>query len=739
MATTANENAPGIRSAGGAAISEKDFRGNLRLPIKDVLIYGLAIFSSAFLLFQVQPLITKIILPWFGGVAAVWTVCLVFFQVVLLLGYFYAHVLTSRVHPAMQGRVHAALLAVSLLALPILPRASFKPTGPEAPAWHILVLLAATVGLPYLVLSSTSPLLQAWYARGRADTAPYRFYALSNAGSMLGLLTYPVLVEPRLTSTHQAAGWSVVYATVVVLCGALALWFRRPVAAEELRLDPAEGPGWKIQVLWMALAACGSALLLSVTNHISQNIASVPFLWVIPLSLYLSTFILCFDRRNWYRRSVFLRLLGIALGGMAYALDPSFAVLPMKVLIPVYCAGLWVCCMFCHGELARLKPPPAQLTSFYLMISLGGAIGAVLVALAAPHVFSSYYELQCSLGLCAILVLVVQYRDPSGVFDRKRWQPAGLLLAGLVIALLVSLAMTVREQQQESRRAVRNFYGVLRVIDHDGATLPDETDGGTASISPNGRKAAVPLYLGPYQTSYRRLLNGTIDHGLQFLSPGLRRKATTYYATNSGVGIALNAIAGRGELRVGVVGLGAGTLAVYGRPGDTYTFYEINPLDVRIAQEEFTFLRGSRARTEIVLGDARLSLERETPRSYDALVVDAFSSDSIPVHLLTREAFELYFRHLKPDGVLAIHVSNQYLNLSPVVAAAAAALHKEAVLINNSDNHAQGVYAASWIVLGNPSGFYGRQKMEEAGAMVPGASGLRLWTDTYSSLFGILK
>jgi len=743
MATTANEKVPGVRALEEGAVPETDFRGKLRLPIRDVLIdaliYGLAIFSSAFLLFQVQPLITKIILPWFGGVAAVWTVCLVFFQVVLLLGYFYAHVLTSRVQPAMQGRVHAALLAVSLLALPILPRASLKPTGPEAPAWHILLLLAATVGLPYLVLSSTSPLLQAWYSRGRAEALPYRFYALSNAGSMLGLLTYPVLVEPRLTTTHQAAGWSGAYAAVVVLCGALALWLRGPVVAEELRLDPAQGADCKIRALWMALAGCGSALLLSVTNHISQNIASVPFLWVIPLSLYLSTFILCFDRKNWYRRSVFLRLLGIALGGMAYALDPSFAVLPMKVLIPVYCAGLWVCCMFCHGELERLKPPPAQLTSFYLMISLGGAIGAVLVALVAPHVFSGYYELQCSLGLCAILVLVVQYRDPSGVFDRKRWQPAGLLLAGLVIALLVSLAITVREQRQESRRAERNFYGVLRVIDHDGASMGDETSGGSAHVPPAGRKANIPVYLNPYQTSYRRLLNGTIDHGMQFLSPGLRRKATTYYATNSGVGIALNAIAARGALRVGVVGLGAGTLAVYGRPGDAYTFYEINPLDVQIAQEEFTFLRDSQARAEIVLGDARLSLEREMPRSYDALVVDAFSSDSIPVHLLTREAFELYFRHLKPDGVLAIHVSNQYLNLNPVVAAAAAAVHKEAVLINNSDNHAQGVYAASWIVLGKPSGFYGRQKMEASGAILPSEGGLRLWTDNYSSLFGILK
>jgi len=690
--------------------------------------YGLAIFSSAFLLFQVQPLITKIILPWFGGVAAVWTVCLVFFQVVLLLGYFYAHVLTSRVSPLMQGRIHATLLALSLIALPILPKSSFEPSGPEAPAWHILILLAATVGFPYLVLSSTSPLLQAWYAQDRAGVVPYRFYALSNAGSMLALISYPVLIEPKLTSAHQAWGWSLAYAAVAALCGALALRARR-LFTEQKYSDATGRPDWETQTLWVALAACGSALLLAVTNHISQNIASVPFLWVIPLSLYLLSFILCFDRRPWYRRNLFLRLLGVALGGMAYALDPSFAILPMKVLIPVYCAGLWVCCMFCHGELARLKPHPAYLTSFYLMISLGGAVGAVLVALVAPHVFTGFYELQCALGLCAVLVLVVQYRDPSGVFDRKRWQPAGLVVAGLVIALLASLAVTVREQREESRRAERNFYGVLRVIDHEGAAWEDASRG----------TGHVPIYLAPYQTSYRRLMNGTIDHGLQFLSPGLRRKPTTYYAANSGIGITLSAIAGRGTLRVGAIGLGAGTLAAYGKPGDLYKFYEINPLDVQIATEEFTFLRDSKARIDIVLGDARLSLEREAPQEFDALVVDAFSSDSIPVHLLTREAFELYFRHLKSDGVLAIHVSNQYLNLVPVVEAAAAALNREAVLINNNDDHPQGVYAASWIVIGNSQGFYGHQKIQESGATLLPGRDLALWTDNYSSLYRILK
>ena len=727
------------------------------------LFYALAIFASAFLLFQVQPLITKLILPWFGGVAAVWTVALVFFQVVLLFGYFYAHILTSKFPPRLQSRIHAALLALSLLALPILPRAYWKPVGPGSPAWHILLLLAATVGLPYLVLSATSPLLQAWYASSGKGAAPYRFYALSNLGSMLALLTYPVFFEPFFATTHQAFGWSLAYAAAAILVGTLALTLSPRADLPSAAIDPANAFSapdseardlkaaldssaldWKRKFLWIALTACASALLLAITNHISQNIASVPFLWVIPLALYLLSFILCFDRPAWYHRGFFLRLLGVALGGMAYALDPSFAILPMKVLIPVYCVGLWICCMFCHGELVRLKPHPAHLTSFYLMCSLGGAIGAVFVALIAPRIFSGYYELHCALGFCAILVLVTQYRDPIGVFDKKRWQPAGLLLVALVIALLANLGITVREQQNSARLSVRNFYGVLRVIDHDGASdnpAPPAPKSATpsAKFSIPPAPYPMPLYLSPYQTSYRRLMNGTIDHGLQFLSPQFRRRPTSYYSENSGVGIALKAIAPQGPLHVGLIGLGAGTLAAYGRPGDRYTFYEINPLDVRIAREQFTFLRDSPATIDIVIGDARLSLESEPPQQFDVLVVDAFSSDSIPVHLLTREAFELYFRHLKPEGVLALHTSNQYLDLQPVVLSAAAALRKEAVLVKNPDNYPQGIYSADWILVGSPEGFFGRGAIESAGAILLPFRSANLWTDNYSSLFRLLK
>ena len=713
---------------------------------RTTLLYALTIFASAFLLFQVQPLITKMILPWFGGVAAVWTVCLLFFQVVLLGGYFYAHVLTTRFSSRMQARIHTAIAAASLLALPILPKNSLKPAGSAAPAWHVLAILALTVGLPYFVLSATSPLLQAWYLKAKAGAAPYRFYSLSNVGSMLALLSYPALVEPFLASRRQAVGWSIAYGIVAMLCAAIALravsMARVESGYSQLPAIRAQKPSWQIQVLWLALAACGSSLLLAVTNHISQDIAPVPFLWVIPLSLYLLTFILCFDREGWYKRDFFLRLLGVALGGMAYALEPSFAVLPFRVLIPLYCAGLWICCMFCHGELARLKPDPTHLTQFYLILSLGGAIGAAFVALLAPAIFSGYYELPCALGFCAGLVLVTQLRDPSRTFQGRPWNPARLLLVGLVIALAASLMVSVGQIRRQARRSVRNFYGVIRVIDHNGAMLgqsPSPASSGTPPGTIPQPPAHTPVYLSPYQTSYRQLMNGTTDHGLQFLSPSLRRKPTSYYSEKSGIGVALRAIEQRGPLRVGLVGLGMGTLAAYGRTGDQYTFYEINPLDVRIANEEFTFLRDSPANIHIELGDARLSLEREPGSQFDVLVLDAFSSDSIPVHLLTLQAFQLYFSQLKNDGVLALHISNQYLNLQPVAEAAAAAMGKEAILVENEDNHPQGIYAASWILMGNSQGFYGRSEMEAAGSILHPSAPDHAWTDDYSSIFGILK
>ena len=681
------------------------------------------IFSSAFLLFQVQPILGKLILPWFGGAAGVWIVCLMFFQVVLLLGYFYAHLLTRKFPARNQIRVHAGLLAASLLVLPILPKDSWKPPTPFHPALHILLLLGVIVGLPYFLLSSTSPLLQAWYAQKHAAAVPYRFYAVSNTGSMLALVSYPLLVEPWVSNSHQAVGWSWAYAAVVLLCAVAALSSSGQAQQTGQRESPPP-PHWKVQTLWISLAACGSAMLLAITHHISQNIASVPLLWVIPLALYLLTFILCFEGRAWYRRDFFLRLLGVALGAMAYSLAPSFAVLPLSVSIPLYCCCLFVCCMFCHGELARLKPHPTHLTSFYLMCSLGGAIGALFVALVAPQVFSGDYELRIAIGSCALLVLVVLHRDPSSPFYRARWQPAWLLTVALALTIIVSLGVTACAEVRSARVMVRNFYGVLRIIDQ---------------VAPNivvvKGDASQPLGA---DSRFEKLMNGTIDHGLQFLSPARRRQPTSYYGPDSGAGITLKAAGFTGPLNVGVIGLGVGTLAAYGRHGDRYTFYEINPLVVQIASQEFSFLRDSEAKVDIVLGDGRLSLEQERPRAFDVLVVDAFAGDSIPVHLLSREAFELYFRHLRPEGVLALHISNQFLNLAPVAAGAARWLGKDAVLVESKADSPRGIYRATWVLVGNRQAFLGKPDIEKAGTLFSGDAPQIQWTDDYSSLFKIL-
>lgn len=686
------------------------------------LLNALTIFAGAFLLFQVEPLIAKTLLPWFGGVAAVWSVCLLFFQVVLLLGYFYAHLLTRLPRLRAQGLLHAGLLAASLLVLPIVPRDALRPRGPEHPALHILWVLAPTVGFPFFLLSSTSPLLQAWLASTRKDKGIYRFYALSNAGSILGLLSYPTLVEPRLSTVRQAWGWSLAYATFAVACGVIAVSQREGFPRrQEANATPSDG---NTRVLWMALPACSSALLLAITNHISQNIAAVPLLWVIPLSLYMVSFILSFESSRWYPRTFLLRLLGVALGGMAYALSLSLAALPLWLLIALFCAGLFVCCMFCHGELARLKPDPAELTSFYFLSSLGSAAGAAFVAIFAPQIFSGFYELHVGLAFCALLVILVHRRDPSSPFRQPSWRPAWWVTNALVAVLIAGVLVLARDESKESRRMARNFYGVLRESDE---------------VAPNVVLLNDDSQTEPEDLRFRRLTNGTISHGLQFLAPSRRDQPTSYYSTNSGVGVALRSLSARSSLRVGVIGLGVGTIAAYGRRGDDYTFYEINPLVVNLAKQDFRYLRDTKAQVAVELGDARLILERQPPQHFDLLVVDAFSSDAIPVHLLTVEAVQLYFSHLRADGILAVHVSNRYLYLEPVVAAAAQKLGKDAMLIANPDDPAKEIFLSRWVLLAGRNVFPGFPDIKKAGKPAAGSGRVKLWTDSYTSLFAVMK
>jgi hypothetical protein len=676
-----------------------------------MILYAATIFLSAFLLFQVQPLIAKMILPWFGGSAAVWSAALLFFQLLLLLGYGYAHCSVRYLQPKVQVATHAALLAVSCALLPIQPSADWKPSAAGDPTLRILELLSATIGLPYLLLSATSPLLQAWYVRRSGSRIPYRLFALSNFGSMLALVSFPFLVEPQLTSRQQAYTWSGAYVVFAALC-AFAAWVSRGPGVERASAtdlaEPAKSPRLADLALWVILAGCASTLLVAITNHMTQNVAPIPLLWVMPLALYLMTFILAFESDRIYKRFIFVPLLVPMLGVMAYSIYAGAGNLHIKWLLPGFSFGLFVACMVCHGELARRKPPAQHLTIFYLMVSLGGALGGSFVALVAPRVFHSYLELPLGLAACAAVTTIVLRNVTMPKIGP--W-PLRFILV-LNTALLTGYLLRQQYEVEKGYRVlVRNFYGVLHVRDDDDSDYPE-----------------------------RVLLHGTINHGSQLLQADLRYETTSYYGPNSGVGRAIRAAEAKGPVRIGIIGLGAGVLSNYGRAGDVYRIYEINPLVEKIAQTEFTFYSHSPADKRILLGDARLVLERQESQQFDVLAVDAFSSDAIPVHLLTREALALYFRQLKPKGVLALHVSNRYLDLVPVCARGAQNLGREAMVLSDEGEEATYLSSSTWVLLTSDDSWFKSPCFAKADMTRPVAPArFRAWTDDYSNVFQILK
>ena len=672
-----------------------------------MLLHAATVFLSAFLLFLVQPLLAKQILPWFGGVAIVWTLCMVFFQLVLLLGYAYAHWLASRVTARRQSWIHIAFLLASLAFLPVAPDASWKPPGGESPLWRILALLFATVGLPYFLLSSTSPLVQAWFARAFPGSSPYRLFALSNFASMLALIGYPFLFEPWFSNQDQSFWWSAGYALFAACCGALA-WKSR--ALPELTVEGGQiaataeepRPCASQVALWLALSALGSVTLFGVSNHLTQNISSIPLLWVIPLAVYLLTFILCFEGSRWYRRDLYLGSLAWVLCVMAWFLADKNLQFELLWQVVVFTIGLYFVCMFCHGELAARRPGARHLTLFYLVVSAGGVVGGVLVGIVAPVTLPGYLELEITLIAVAALALGLNLSRPLPV--------VGLLVVVLAFAS-AALVWRVRNFTEDTVYIERNYYGVLRVKENQ--TRVDDKE-----------------------TRYRSLVHGGILHGEQWLSEKYRRSATTYYKTTSGIGRTLIAFEGK-PIRVGVIGLGAGSLAVYGDGDDVYRFYDVNPAVPRIARQWFTYLADSAAKIEVVLGDARLSLEREAPQGYDVIAVDAFSGDSIPVHLITVEAFTEYLKHLKPEGVIAFHVSNRFLDLKPVLLAIAEHHKLEYAYLHESGEN--GGTTSDWVVMTRYKPFILKQSIVEATEPVAPRPDWRIWTDSYNNLLQVFK
>jgi SAM-dependent methyltransferase len=665
-------------------------------------LYALTIFLSAFLLFVVEPMVAKQLLPTLGGSSAVWTTCLVFFSIVLLLGYLYAHWVSSRFTPTQQAVIHILLLTAALMMLGV-------PVSPEPaavsyhPALTVFRVLATVIGLPYLALSATTPLLNSWYARTFEGQSPYRLFALSNFASLLALASYPLLIEPRLTMSRQTAWWSGGFLLFAVICGAIA-WQgrRRPVSAV-----PAEPVGNVLpaapEVFWFVLAMGGGMMLTAVTHHMSENIAAIPLLWLPPLGLYLLTFILAFQGAWQPIRQSMLRLVLVAVASMAYVLRDIRTQLPIMVSVPLFLIGLFVTCFFLHGELYARRPDTSGMTRFYLVAAAGSAAGTLLVGVIAPLLLRANYDLACTLVVVALIAMAATWHDGWGL--RVLW------VVGATAAIVV-LSTQIRQYDDDAVALMRNFYGTLRV-----------------------RETHLP----PQSDTDRQLLNGTIEHGAEWFAPQFLNQPLTYYATNSGLGLAMRLCCGSGTKRVGVIGLGTGTVAAYGNAGDVIRFYEINPLVERLARAWFTFLHDSGAQTDVVLGDARLSLAVEAPQRFNVIVIDAFSGDAIPVHLLTREALALYRRHLQPDGILVFHVSNQYVDLEPVVAAIAKDAGLHAMSVHSHGDEQNGLYFADWILVTANQAFLSEPEVFNNAFPTHLRTDVRLWTDNYSSLLPLLK
>lgn len=747
-------------------------------------------FLSAFLLFMVQLLMGKLLLPWFGGSPAVWTTCMLFFQVLLLGGYAYAHGLT-RLAPRVQGKIHASLLVLGLALLgaawwswgsPLIPEDSWKPVASDAPQARILTLLLVSIGLPFFLLSTTSPLIQHWQGLVGAGGKTWRLYSVSNTGSLLGLLSYPFLIERYFEISTQAIGWAAGFGAFALGSVLLALRGGGPETPEVVAAPEDPRPSLFALIVWLVLPMTTSAMLLAVTNELCQEVASVPFLWMLPLSLYLLSFIICFDRPAWYHRRFFL-----AAGAVASMVVLVTASLGITLQIPVHAVSfggfLFFFCMIGHGELVRLRPATSRLTLFYLMVALGGALGGVFVSLVAPLIFDNFWEFNVMITAAWALLGVLLLKEKKSLFHRGDWwhllisvwlgtylairlsseillpheHPftrnlllhAGLGLAaawlvcfplrktgfarskywprvtvvGVIFIAECFMILRIREDQSGALAIERNFYGALRVV--------------ALSATPD-RPARIQLN------------HGNINHGYQYLDEPLSRLPVSYYGDTSGVDTAVRRHPRRlanppQPLRIGVLGLGTGTMAAFGESGDWLRFYEINPAVIRYSTAEkpfFSYLKDSRAATEIVEGDARLSLERELadgrPGKFDLLVMDAFSSDSVPVHLLTREAFALYASHLRDaDSIIAINISNRFLDLHNLVGSQAKALGMMPVHFQLND-HSTTHSPSSWVLLSRSMPFLQDPVVRRLG--FPGVPKHEvIWTDSFSNLFQVLR
>ena len=692
------------------------------------LVFGLTIFLSAFLLFQIEPLISKYILPWFGGGPAVWTSAMQFFQLILLVGYAYAHLLSRW----SLGRQRAVHLAVSLIVLawmvlmafrwdtPVTPGVQWKPVPTASPVGQVLLVLLVGVGLPFFLLSTTSSLTQSWFSQVRRHSSPYSFYALSNGASLLALLSYPILFEPYLTVKQQAVFWSAGFGLYLLVLGAC-MWFTRSTAGEapaitgEKEAEPAASiaaPGRKRYAFWISLSTCASVMLLASTNYMCRDVASVPFLWVLPLSLYLLSFVIAFHDHQKRLRSLYavLTLVALSLGLWNLAMGTRMSIL---FQIGSNSLMLFSISLLCHSELYLNRPAPRYLTSFYLMLSVGGALGGIFVNLIAPMIFPDFWEYNLGLIYCAIIVIMIAYQSRGTMLYRLRIPVSVLALALSVFIFALPIAW-----MQKSVEIARNFYGVVKIRQMEGD---------------------VPGY---------EMVHGSITHGQQASREPEKSQPNLYYGESSGLYYTITNYppyqSGQ-PVKIGGIGLGVGTITSYGRQGDLVKFYEIDPAVIQYAKDTryFTYLAESKAELAIVVGDGRLSLEREMaqnqPQDFDIFVIDAFSGDSVPSHLISIEAIQLYLDHLKPDGALAFHITNRHIDLEPVLALAAEQLNLPGAIIVQDAPTGPMSSASTWVLLTRNQALLNAPEIAAIKRDMQKKPGVRIWTDDFGNLFQVLR
>ncbi len=736
-----------------------------------IALFSLAALTSAFLLFWVEPLFAKLVLPLLGGSPAVWNTCLMFFQAMLLLGYLYAHVSSRYLDARRQTLMHVGLVALALLSLPVAIPAGWTPPASGNVIPWLLRLLAIAVGVPFFVLAATAPLLQRWLSNLAHPAAenPYMLYAASNAGSLLGLLSFPFVMEPNLRLGQQSRLWSVGYVVALVLtasCGWIVWRWSRAGASRPTRVGtmtdapsaPAApaAPTWSDRTRWIILSFVPSSLLLGVTTYLSTDVAAVPLLWVVPLALYLMTFIIVFARRSRERMKAAAVVHAVLVTTLILLVFWD-ADIDLRWVYLLHLAVFAATALVLHGELAALRPSPAQLTEFYLWMALGGALGGAFNALAAPVLFDSIREYMLVLILAC--VLRPSWRSRLDDFLSAGGVPS--IFTALIPALLLAIFWKEARGHEIlgiSAKVLLSVVAGLLTFVLSANTLRFGVSiaaifilGQTAVHRPLRALFADRSFFGAYRVERSAgpsnfLTHGTTIHGAQFLDEKRRRQPVTYYHPNGPAGQLFAGLEGRlANNQIGGVGLGAGSLVCYSKPGEEWTFFEIDPLVERISRNTkyFTFLKDCAVQPKVVIGDARLTLARQREHRFGLLIIDAFSSDAIPVHLLTREAFEVYKRVLDEHGVLFVHISNQRLDLEPVVAALAEDAGMVALLNDYSPNKAREDkdldYAADWVALARRREDLGPLASDRRWRPLQRGGFPRSWTDDYSDILGIVK